>query len=436
MHNLPGPESKRLWDLDEQFVIAGRGNIAQSLPLVFARGQGASIWDVDGNEFIDMSAGILTASTGHCHPHLVQRMKDQIEKLWHIYGFPTPDRHTVCEKLIKHMPPGIDTFAFYCEGGITVEAALRAASSYTKRWFYASMTHAYHGRTLLTRSLGPHLLPKQFGPSVHVAHLPYPYCYRCPLKLKYPSCGLACIEAADDLLQGAATEPLAAVIFEPIVGAGGVIVPPKDAWKRLAEICRARGMLVIADEVLTGVGRTGKFLACEHFGVEPDIVTFGKGLGSGMPVMVVAGKKEILSSPPYGDAGGGGSSTSFGGNALSTAAALGTLEVIEQENLIERSAALGKEIEARVKDWPEKYRIVGDVRGMGLLWGIELVKDQKTKEPFGEAWTPIYQECMRNGVRLVPNRICPPLVISSEQLHRGLDVMEAAIAGVSAQVPA
>jgi len=430
MYNIPGPESKRLWDLDEAHVISGRSNIAQSLPLVFDRARGVSIWDADGNEYLDFSAGILTACTGHCHPHVVRRFQEQVEKLWHVYAFPTPERHKLCGRLKQLMPAGIDTFAFYCEGGITVEAALRAASSYNKRWLYAAMTHGYHGRTLLTRSLGSHLLPKKFGPTVNVTHLIYPYCYRCPLKLKHPQCGLACIEASEDLLQGGGHEPLSAVIFEPIAGAGGIIVPPLDAWKRLAEICRARDMLIIADEVLTGVGRTGKFLASEHFGVQPDLITFGKGLGSGMPVMTVAGRKEIMSSPPYGDAGGGGSSTSFGGNALSTVAALGTLEVMETENLVAHAARMGDEIQRRTRDWPEKFGIVGEVRGMGLLWGIELVKDQKTKEPFDSAWNEIYRKCLVNGVRLVPNRICPPLIITKEQLHHGLDVMEQAIGEV------
>ena len=421
VYDIPGPESRRLWDLDETYIISGRSNIAQSLPLVFDRGEGVRLWDVDGNEYLDFSAGILTASTGHCHPHAVKKVTEQLRKLWHVYAFPTPDRTDLCTRLKARMPQGIDTFAFYCEGGITVEAALRAASSYNKRWYYAAMTHAYHGRTLLTRSLGPHLLPRQFGPTAHVVHLMYPYCYRCPLKLKYPGCSLACVEASADILQGSGCEPLSAVIFEPIAGAGGVIVPPRDAWKRLAEICRERDMLVIADEVLTGVGRTGSFLCIEQFGVTPDLTTFGKGLGSGMPVMCVAGRKDIMSSPPYGEAGGGGSSTSFGGNALGTVAALATMEIFEKERLVENAASLGSEIGARLESWKEKYRIVGDVRGMGLLWGIELVKDKKTKEPLDSAWGPIYQSCLRNGVRIVPNRICPPLIITSAELHHGLE---------------
>lgn len=186
MYDIPGPKSQEAWDRDSDYVIAGRSNIAESLPLVFERGKGVSIWDVDGNEYLDLSAGIMTASTGHCHPHAVARMKEQIDKIWHVYAFPTPDRSKLCKMLDERMPAGIDTFSFYCEGGITVEAALRAASSYTKSWFYASMTHAYHGRTLLTRSLGPGLLPKQFGPRVHVTHLMYPYCYRCPSSSSTP----------------------------------------------------------------------------------------------------------------------------------------------------------------------------------------------------------------------------------------------------------
>lgn len=420
-----------MWDKDIKYVISGRSNIADSLPLVFEKGEGVYLYDVDGNKYLDFSAGILTASTGHCHPHLVKRVKEQVDKLCHCYAFPTPDRYDLCGKLAARMPKGIDTFAFYCEGATTVEAALRAASSYNRKYLYAAMTYAYHGRTLLTRSLGTHLLPKQgFGPTVNVAHLHYPYCYRCPFKLQYPKCNLACIECSKELLQSSSNEELSALIFEPIVGAGGIIVPPLDAWKRLVEICRELKMVIIADEVLTGVGRTGKFLAIEHFGVEPDLTTFGKGLGSGIPVMCVAGKKEIMSSAPFGESGGGGSSTSFGGNPVSNAAALATMEILEKEKLVENAAKLGEEIKQRTSNWTEKYNIVGDVRGLGLLWAIELVKDKKTKEPNGQLWNEIYQKCMCNGVRLVPNRICPPLNITSQQLHHGLDVMEQAIAAV------
>lgn len=427
MYNLPGKNSEDLWKKDTEYVISGRSNIADSMPLVFEKGEGVYICDVDGNKFLDFSAGILTASTGHCHPHLVKRVKDQVEKICHVYAFPTPERYKLCEMLTKRMPEGIDTFAFYCEGGITVEAALRAASSYNKRYLYAAMTNSYHGRTLLTRSLGTSLLPKDFGPTVNVAHLHYPYCYRCPFKQKYPECGLACIECSDDLIRASGNEKPCAVIFEPVIGAGGIIVPPKEAWKRLAEICRKWDMLIISDEVLTGAGRTGKFLAIEHFGVRPDLTTFGKGLGSGIPVMCVAGRKDIMSSYPYGEAGGGGSSTSFGGNAVSTIAALATLEIFEKEKLVENAAKMGDEIKTRTSDWAEKYKAVGDVRGLGLLWGIELVKDKKTKEPLAGGWDQVYLKCLKNGVRLVPNRICPPLNITSEQLHHGLDVMEDAI---------
>ncbi len=427
MYNLPGKKSQELWDKDINYVISGRTNIADSLPLVFEKGKGIYIYDVDGNEYIDFSAGILTASTGHCHPTLVKKLEKQIQELWHVYAFPTPERANFCKTLKSYMPEGIDTFAFYCEGSITVEAALRAASSYNKRWSYAAMTHAYHGRTLQTRSLGSYLLPKEFGPVVNVTRFHYPNCYRCPMKLKHPECDLACIEASTDLLQGSNTELPSAVIFEPIAGAGGIIVPPKGAWKRLAEICREKEMLVIADEVLTGVGRTGKFLAIEHFDVTPDITTFGKGLGSGFPIMVVAGRKEIMGSYPYGSAGGGGSSTSFGGSPLAVAAAEGTLEVFEQEELIKNARERGKEIEARTADWKEKYPAIGDIRGIGLLWAIDIVKDRVTKEVDNDAWNRIYLNCMRNGLRLVPNRLCPPLTITSEELHRSLDILEEGI---------
>ena len=433
MYDLPGRRSNTLWSKDVEYVISGRSNIADSLPLVFERGRGVYIYDVDGNEYLDFSAGILTAATGHCHPEFVRRVTDQVERLCHVYAYPTPDRHELCRKLSAKMPAGIDTFAFYCEGTVAVEAALRAASSYNKRYLYAAMTHSYHGRTMLARSLGSHLLPKQFGPTANAAHLHYPYCYRCPLKLEYPKCNFACIESASDLLQSSGTEPPSALIFEPVAGAGGIIVPPPGAWRRLVDLCKDLDMVIIADEVLTGVGRTGAFLAVEHFGIEPDLTTFGKGLGSGIPIMCVAGKREIMSSSPFGESGGGGASTSFGGNPVSGAAAHATIDIINEEKLVENAANLGDEIEKRTASWSQTYNIVGDVRGIGLLWGVEFVKDKKTKEPHGHAWNEIYKTCMRRGVRLVPNRICPPLNITSEQLHHGLDVIESAIGEVDVQ---
>jgi 4-aminobutyrate aminotransferase/(S)-3-amino-2-methylpropionate transaminase len=427
-YNLPGKRSQEGWEADLKYVVTGRSSVAESVPLVIERGEGVYFWDADGNRYLDFSAGILTASTGHCHPHVIKRLQEQVPLLWHVYAFPTPQRARLCEMLTEHLPPQIDTFCFYTGGSETIEAATRACSSYRKAYLFASMTHGYHGRTLMSRSLGPSLLNKVYGPTVNVCHLPYPYCYRCPLKLQYPSCGLACIELADDLLQGSGHEPLAALVFEPIAGAGGVLVPPPGAWQRLTEICRKREMLIIADEVLTGVGRTGKFMAIEHFGVQPDVMTFGKGLGSGFPIMCLAGRRDIISSYPFGEVGEGGASTSYGGNPLGAAAALGTLEVMFAEHMIENAARLGEEIRARLTPWVEKYRVVGDVRGLGLLWGIELVTDKTSKEPYPAwGWEQIYHDCLNNGVRLVPNRICPPLNITSAQLHQGLDVIEATI---------
>jgi 4-aminobutyrate aminotransferase/(S)-3-amino-2-methylpropionate transaminase len=423
---IPGPKSLKIWRKEEKHMTTGLAPCTLYTPIVFERGKGAILWDVDGNSYIDFAAGVLTNSTGHCHPKLVKRLEAQVEKLWHIHDFPCPDRYKLCELLSKKAPGDIDTFEFYSGGAETVEAAMRAATSYNKGKFeFLGFHGGYHGKTLGSRAIWG---CRTFGPIPSCLHVPYPYCYRCEFGLKYPECDLQCAKYAGNVIKQN-KDVLAAVVFEPILGAGGIVIPPREYWKIIVDTCRQNGVLVIADEILVGIGRTGQFFASEYYGIEPDLICSGKGLGSGFPVMALGGKREIMTSKPYGAAGG--ASTSFGGNPLAIAVALATIEVIDEENILENVRKVGDFVTKRLNEIKEKHPLIGDIRGMGLLHGIELVKDRKTKEPADEEGKQVYLEGIRHGLKFLTTdrltRFSPPLNISLELVKKALDIYEEAV---------
>jgi len=427
----PGPKSLEIWKKEKKYITPGLGPDTLCIPIVFKEGKGSILWDVDGNSYIDFAAGILTNSTGNCHPKLVERLRKQIEQLWHVHDAPTPDRYKLLTLLAEKTPRGIDTFEFYSGGAETVEAAMRAAISYTKNYEFIFFHRAFHGKTLGVRSA---LLwqMKGCGPVLNAVRVPFAYCYRCSFKLQYPSCGLHCADYLEEAVRYNSSGNIAAIIFEPIIGGGGIIVPPEGFLQKIADFCRHNRILLIADEILTGVGRTGKFFAVEHFGIEPDLILFGKGLGSGFPVMVLGGRREIMSAEPFGLPGG--ASTTFGGNPLAIACALATLETIEKEGMLKSIRTVGNFISRRLNEMQEKYQLIGDVRGMGLLYGVELVKDKKTKEPAYEEGKLIYIECVKNGLRLIAQgpliRFSPPLNIPLELVGCALDIFEGAVSKI------
>ena len=432
---VPGPRSREIWERQVQHITTGLDGCTLLAPVAFERGEGSIVWDVDGNRYIDCAAGVLTNSTGHCHPKVVSAMQEQAGKLWHVHNFPTPHKPKLTELLAQKFPPGIDTFAFYSGGTETVEAALRAATSYTKRYELIAFHHAYHGRSLGSRSLAM-WWGQGFGPaSGNIIRSPYAYCYRCPFGLTYPTCDLRCAEYLKESIKFSSWGSVAAIIFEPILGAGGVVVPPDGFLQRVVEIARDHGALVLADEILTGIGRTGKFLALEHWNIEPDLVFSGKGLGSGFPVMVLGGKRAIMTQPPFGSTGG--ASTSFGGNPLAVASALTTLQVIYEEDLLTHTQKMGHVLAERFAMLKDKHRLIGDVRGLGLLWGIELVKDRKTKEPADEEGRELYLECLRRGLKTITpghlTRFSPPLNIPQELLERAVGIYDEALSVVEKQ---
>ena len=425
---VPGPESRRIWNKEKAHIASGLAECTTLCPVIFREGKGSILTDVDGNRYIDLAAGVLTNSCGHCHPTIASRLKTQIDSLWHIHDFPNQERWRLNEKLNEKTPSGIDTFEYYTGGTETIEAAMRAAISYTGRYEFISFHGGYHGKTLGSRSL-TRWWWNGFGPAVSGIRMPFAYCYRCSFKAEYPSCGVLCADYIEEAVRNNSTGSVAAVVFEPILGAGGVVIPPEEFLRKIVDYCRRRDILIIADEVLTGVGRTGKFFAIEHFDIQPDLMAFGKGLGSGFPVMALAGKAEIMNASPFGEPGG--ASTSFGGNPLGTAAALATVETIDAEHVVEHVRRMSAIVETRLAAMREKHPLIGDVRGIGLLWGMEFVKDRATKEPATEEGREVFLEAMRHGVKtLTPGALCrisPPLNIPEDVLQEGLEVFDRCI---------
>jgi 4-aminobutyrate aminotransferase/(S)-3-amino-2-methylpropionate transaminase len=344
----------------------------------------------------------------------------------------------LAEKLNAAVPIDGDTKTLLVNTGAEgVENAVKIARAYTKRQAIVCFEDAFHGRTLLAMSLTSKTAPYKtgFGPfAPEIYRVPYAYCYRCSYNLSYPSCELHCATHVEDAFRRyVEPEAVAAVLVEPVLGEGGFVVPPKEYFDALQKVCRKHGILVIADEVQTGMGRTGRVFASEHFGLRPDILISSKSLGGGMPLSAVVGRAEIMDAPIVGGLGG-----TFGGNPLSCQAALAVLEVMESQNLPERAEEIGRRVLRRARQWKERLSIVGDVRGLGAMVGIELVADRETKEPAKEATNRVGTLAAERGVLTISAgtygnviRTLMPLVIHDDELEEGLDVLEGAIEQVN-----
>ncbi len=434
--NTIGPRSQRIVAEEDRHMAPGLQSIALYSRLAMARGSASSLFDEDGNEYIDFIAGIGIGSVGHCHPHYVETLKKQLERL--TFGsFTTETRARFLELLASVTPKGLTRIQLFSGGAEAVEAAFRLAKSATKKFEFIGFSGAFHGKTggvlgLLSGEFKHHLGP--FMPGLYTA--PYANCYRCPLNLKYPDCGIACAEQLRDIIREQTQGEIAAIIIEPIQGTAGNVVPPKGFLAAVAAIAKENGALLIADEMLTGFGRTGSMWACDHEGVVPDVLAVGKGMGGGFPVSGVISTEELTSHPPFSDPSG--SSSSYGGNPLAAAAGLATLEIILGEKLVENAERVGKVMLARLESLKEKHSFVGDVRGKGLLLGIELVRDRSTKEPLGEEVTQaLFQECLRRGLVAMCYshiiRINPPLTIEEETALEGLSILDEAMEAVFSQ---
>jgi 4-aminobutyrate aminotransferase len=424
----PGPKAKKIVERDSAVISPSFG---RAYPLVIERGEGNIVVDVDGNEFIDMNAGLAVCSVGHSHPKVVKAIKDQVDKFIHYSytDFFYDDYVDLGEKLHDLVPGDHKKKFFYGNSGAeSIEAAMKVARWHTGRQGYLAYIGSFHGRTMGAVSLtaSKPYQRARFAPLVPgVEHIFYPYCYRCPFNLECPSCGYACVDYIDEYLfhRYVPPEEVAMLIAEPIQGEGGYIVPPDGYFKRLKKLLDEYGILFASDEVQAGVGRTGKWFGIEHFGVVPDIVCMAKGIAAGMPLGVMASRADIQDWKP------GSHASTFGGNPVSCAAALAVIDIIKSENLLENAQKQGKLIKDRLNEMKEEHPTIGDVRGKGLMVGVELVKDKTTKEYAQKETGEVMMECFRNGLAIVNCGInvirwMPPLTITSDLVEPALEIFE------------
>ncbi|MEA3003451.1 MAG: dTDP-4-amino-4,6-dideoxy-D-glucose transaminase [Sphingomonadales bacterium] len=430
---VPGPRSKAIFAAEAEVMAPGLQSIALYSQIAVDHASGCTITDADGAEYLDFIAGIAVGSLGHGHPHYVARLREQLGRA--TFGsFTTANRARFLALLRSVLPPGLTHVQLFSGGAEAVEAAMRLAKSVTGKYEFLGFWGAFHGKTggvapflggTSHQNLGPG------APGVHMA--PYANCYRCPWNLQHPSCGLACAEHLRAMIRTATRHQLAAILIEPMQGTAGNVIPPDDFLPAVKAIAHEFDALLIADEVLTGFGRTGTMFASEQSGTVPDVMTLGKGMGGGFPLSGVASSLEAMSARPFGEPSG--SSSSYGGNPLAATAGLAAVEAIIDEALVANAARIGAIMLDRLRAMQERHRCIGDVRGRGLLIGVELVADRATKVPLERDITfDLFQECLKRGLIAMAYshaiRINPPLVITEEQALQGLDILEEALAVV------
>jgi 4-aminobutyrate aminotransferase-like enzyme len=399
--------------------------------VVWSSASGATVTDSAGRQYIDFSSGVLVANTGHCHPKVVDAIKSQAERLLNCYDAPHPLRGPTGARLLEVAGEPFDSVALLTTGAEAIDAAVKAAKAYKGRYEVISFSEAFHGKSISAASLsGMPGTRRTVGPVVPGSIVAmYPTCYRCPLDLEVTSCGRRCYMAAAETLRTNSTGNIAAIIVEPYLGAGGAYVPPKDFWHFIRDLATEHDALVIFDEVQSSFGRTGTWFAFQQLPIVPDILVVAKGIASGMPMSAVISRKEILQALPQGVLG-----STYGGNPLACAAALATADVLESERLIERSAQLAKLFTETMQRWPREIEGVGDVRGMGLSLGIDLVVPG-TKRPDPERALATVAAAAEEGVIVLPPsgsssnvvRMAPPFVLSDEQAVEGLARVERAL---------
>src|ERR1700724_1932356 len=430
---IPGPRSRALMVRREAAVPRGPYN---STPIFMASAEGATLEDVDGNRYLDFAGGIGCLNVGHRSPRVISALREQIEKHLHLCFAVTPyEGYVALAEKLNALTPGKapKKTIIVNTGAEAVENAVKIARAYTKRPAVICFEDAFHGRTLLTMTLTSKTHPYKAGFEPFASDV-----YRIPFAYPYRSEKGATAETfahhlEDAFKRNVAPESVAAVIAEPVLGEGGFIVPPKEYFPLLQKICRQHGILFIADEVQSGFARTGKWFASEHFGIEPDLITMAKSLGGGMPIAAVTGRADIMDAPGVGSLGG-----TFCGHPLSCAAALAAIETIERENLLTRSAAIGRRFEERARAWQNKWPLIGEVRGLGGMGAMELVRNAETREPADSETKEIAKYCYEHGLIMITAgtfnnviRILVPLVVTDQQLDEGLDVLEAALGTVA-----
>jgi 4-aminobutyrate aminotransferase-like enzyme len=398
-------------------------------PLALVRGEGFHVWDDEGNKYLDCFGGVLTVSVGHANPKVSEAIVNQVQTIQHTSTlYANKPQSDLAEKLAQITPGGLQKSFFTNSGTEADDTAIHAAKLATGRHEIVVLRHSYAGRSATALTTMGHStwrpLPAQIPGFVHA---PAPYCYRCPFKLTYPECGLRCAEDIEELIMTTTTGEIAAFMAEPILGVGGFIVPPPGYFEKAVEITRKHGGLFIADEVQTGWGRTGeKWFGIEHWDVQPDIITSAKGLGNGVPIGITVATPEVADKYP------GLTFSTFGGNPVSCAAGLAVIKLIEDENLRRNAAEVGGYLRQRLEELKEKHAIIGDVRGLGLMQGIELVKDRETKQPAPDAVLRVFEETKRRRVLIGKGGLYGNVIRTGLMLNSARDHVDELIAALDA----
>src|SRR5246500_5717305 len=433
---IPGPKSKALAERRDHAVPRG---LSHGTPVYVAKAEDAWLEDVDGNRYIDFAGGIGCINVGHRREPVIAAIREQLDRYLHTCVQVTPyESYVRLAERMNQVTPGKfpKKTVLLNTGAEAVENAVKIARAHTGRPGIIAFEDAFHGRTMMTLALTSKTHPYKAGfapfPS-DVYRIPYGYCYRCSYSLKYPSCDVYCARHLEDTFKRVvAAEDVAAVIAEPVLGEGGFVNPPPEFFRILMDICHKYGVLFIADEVQSGFGRTGRMFASEHYGIEPDLIVTAKSLGGGLPLAAVTGKAEIMDAPGPGGLGG-----TFAGNPLACAAANAVIDVLERGDLLARANEIGKQFERRAKQWQSQFDLIGDIRGLGGMQAIELVKSSETREPAKEETNKITQYCYEHGVITISAgsygnviRLLMPLVITDAQMDEALDVLEGAVKAV------
>ena len=424
---IPGPRSRELRAREDAHIAPGLQGYAVMAGIAVAEARGSAVTDVDGNQFVDLIGGIAVNALGHSHPRFVAAVSKQVADA-SVGSFTSPARVDLVERVASKPPaPGLHRLQLYSGGAEAVESALRLAKSHTGKYEFVSFWGGFHGKTMGALSLMGSTFKDKLGPMVPGAHqVPYADCYRCPLKLEYPSCGIACADLARRHAKIATAGEVAAFIIEPMQGTAGNVIPPREFLPAIKSIAKEVDALFIADEMITGFGRTGRTWGVEHSGVVPDIVTLGKAFGGGFPLSGVLTTDPIAQARPWSVPSG--SSSSYGGNPLAAAAGAESLRIIDEEDLTENARVVGDLMLAELRTYVDRYPFVGHVDGSGLFLRIELVKDRRTKEPLARTVTDrIFGECVRRGLLTMaysPSvRLQPALTIDEATARNGLAVL-------------
>jgi 4-aminobutyrate aminotransferase len=430
---LPGPNAKALIERD-RYVVSP--SYTRGYPFVMARGEGALVEDVDGNVFLDFSAGIAVVATGHSHPDVVKAITEQAQKFLHMSGtdFYYEKQVHLAEEVQDIVPLDGPVRSFFGNSGTeAIEASIKLARYHTGRFNLIAFLGGFHGRTLgaLSLTASKAVQRRGFGPMMPgVYHAPYADCYRCPVGLKPENCAAECLKFIEEqiLVHLVSPDEVAAIVVEPVQGEGGYVIPPAQFHERLRELTKRHGMLLIADEVQSGMGRTGKMFAIEHFGVQPDVVAIAKGIASGLPLGIAAARADIMTWPP------GTHANTFGGNPLACAASLVTIKLL-REKLMANAADVGSHLMDGMRALADKHPLIGDVRGRGLMIGIELVRDRQTKERATAERDALVMAAFRRGLLVLGAgrnaiRLSPALVLTRAQADTAIEILDASFTEV------